>query len=163
MFFHHHFDAEVMLISFAALFLSLARCATRGLMAEVGTDLERFPDAEHLSSWAGVVRCITRLSIPGAAGKNSKGGSWVTGLPRVERQRGQEHAIESGRGSEDACGLVLQDPRTRVRAKLPEVQFPIGVCPHPPLQRLRAMLPHGVNSDTDTPPFVRQDERQRVS
>lgn len=24
------------------------------LMAEVGTDLERFPDAEHLSSWAGV-------------------------------------------------------------------------------------------------------------
>ncbi len=24
------------------------------LMAEVGTDLQRFPDAEHLSSWAGV-------------------------------------------------------------------------------------------------------------
>jgi transposase len=24
------------------------------LMAEVGTDLSRFPDAEHLSSWAGV-------------------------------------------------------------------------------------------------------------
>jgi len=24
------------------------------LMAEIGTDLERFPDASHLSSWAGV-------------------------------------------------------------------------------------------------------------
>ncbi|WP_422877880.1 transposase [Ktedonosporobacter rubrisoli] len=30
-------------------------------MAEVGTNLERFPDAEHLSSWAGV--------CPGKTGK----------------------------------------------------------------------------------------------
>nr|WP_274532209.1 IS110 family transposase [Ktedonobacter racemifer] len=51
------------------------------LFAEVGTDMGRFPDAAHLASWAGMVRCITHLSIPGAARRNSKGGSWVNGLP----------------------------------------------------------------------------------
>lgn len=136
--------------------------AAMGFVSEGGIDLSRFPSAKHFASWIGVVRCITRLNIPGAARKNSKGGSWVTGLPRVERQRGQEHAIESGRGPEDAYGIVPQDPRNMVRARLLTFQFPIGVCPHPPLQRLRAMSPHGVNSDADTPPFVRRDDGQRV-
>jgi len=54
-------------------------------IAEVGTEMQRFPTAKHLASWVGLVRCITRLNIPGAARKNSKGGSWVTGLPHVER------------------------------------------------------------------------------
>jgi transposase len=37
-------------------------------MAEVGTDLERFPDAEHLSSWAGV--------CPGESGKCREAAEW---------------------------------------------------------------------------------------
>jgi transposase len=91
------------------------------LLGELGWDMSHFPDAAHAASWVGIVRCITRLNIPGTARKNSKGGSWVNGLPRVERQRGQEHATKSGRAPKDAYGTVPQDPRNRVRATLLEV------------------------------------------
>ncbi|EFH81115.1 hypothetical protein Krac_1803 [Ktedonobacter racemifer DSM 44963] len=76
---------------------------------------------------------------------------------------GQEHATESERKPEDAYGTVSQDPCNMVRATLLKFQSPIGVCPHPSLQHLRAVSPHGVNSDADTPPFVRRDDGQRVS
>jgi transposase len=90
--------------------MGLSRRSIEVLLGELGWDMSRFPDAAHAASWVGIVRCITRLNIPGAARKNSKGRSWVTGLPRVERQREQEHATESGRKPEDAYGNVPQDP-----------------------------------------------------
>ncbi|WP_157507106.1 transposase [Ktedonobacter racemifer] len=59
----------------------LSRRSIEVLLGELGWDMNHFPDARHLASWAGMVRCITHLSIPGAARRNSKGGSWVNGLP----------------------------------------------------------------------------------
>jgi transposase len=67
----------------------ISRRSATILLSEIGTDMGAFPSAVHLASWVGIVRCITRLNIPGAARKNSKGSSWVNGLPHVERQRGR--------------------------------------------------------------------------
>ena len=123
-----HFDREIAerlrphdaLIERIDAVTGLSRRSIEVLLGELGWDMSRFPDAAHAASWVGIVRCITRLSIPGATGKNSKGCSWVNGSPLVERQREQEHATESGRKPEDAYGNVPQDPRNMVRAKLHE-------------------------------------------
>jgi len=65
--------------------VEIKETAAASIIAEIGTDMTRFASDKHIASWAGLVRCITRLNIPGAARKNLKGGSWVTGLPHVER------------------------------------------------------------------------------
>ena len=59
--------------------VGIEETAAANIIAEIGTDMTRFASDKHLASWAGVVRCITHLSIPGSARKNSKGGSWVNG------------------------------------------------------------------------------------
>jgi transposase len=79
------FDEAVVLIQ---SIVGIGETAAASIIAEIGTDMSRFASDKHIASWAGVVRCITRLSIPGTARKNSEGGSWVNSLPRVERQRG---------------------------------------------------------------------------
>ena len=38
--------------------------------------------------------------------------------------------------SESVVGPVPQGPRDTVKAGLPEPQFPVGVCSHPPVERL---------------------------
>jgi transposase len=47
------------------------------LMAEIGTDLERFPDAEHLSSWAGVCPGQKESAGKRLSGRARKGNRYV--------------------------------------------------------------------------------------
>ncbi|EFH80780.1 IS110 family transposase [Ktedonobacter racemifer] len=47
------------------------------LMAEVGTDLSRFPDAEHLSSWAGVCPGHKESAGKRQSGRCRKGNRYV--------------------------------------------------------------------------------------
>ncbi|WP_075164195.1 IS110 family transposase [Ktedonobacter racemifer] len=74
----HQFDA---LIERMDAVTGLSRRSIEVLLGELGWDMSHFPDAAHAASWVGIVRCITHLSIPGAARRNSKGGSWVNCLP----------------------------------------------------------------------------------
>jgi transposase len=46
-------------------------------LAEVGTDLQRFPDAEHLSSWAGVCPGHKESAGKRLSGKCKKGNRYV--------------------------------------------------------------------------------------
>ena len=72
----HPFEEAIELVQSV---VGIAETAAASSIAEIGTDMTRFASDKHIASWAGVVRCITHLSIPGAARKNSKGRSWVNG------------------------------------------------------------------------------------
>ena len=43
---------------------------------------------------------------------------------------------------ESVVGLVPQGPRDTVKAGLPEPQSPVGVWPHPPVERLQPGAAH---------------------
>jgi transposase len=57
------------------------------LMAEVGTDLQRFPDAEHLSSWAGV-----------CPGHKESGGKRLSGRCRQGNRYVREALVQAAHG-----------------------------------------------------------------
>lgn len=55
----------------------VSRQVVHVLMAEVGTDLERFPDAEHLSSWAGVCPGHKESAGKRLSGRSKHGNRYV--------------------------------------------------------------------------------------
>ena len=94
----------------------------------------RLPADAHIA--AVEVRHETPCCIPGAAGKNSEGGSWVRWLTWIREVKGTRACQESS-GRAQAYGReVLRDPRNMVRAGLPEVQSPDDASRHPPERRL---------------------------
>jgi transposase len=85
------------------------------LMAEIGTDLERFPDAEHLSSWAGVCPGQKESAGKRLSGRSRKGNRYVRaalvqaahGVRRSRTYLGERYRrLKKRRGSKRAALAV---------------------------------------------------------
>ena len=85
------------------------------LMAEIGTELERFPDAEHLSSWAGVCQGQKESAGKRLSGRARKGNRYVRaalvqaahGVRRSRTYLGERYRrLKKRRGSKRAALAV---------------------------------------------------------
>jgi transposase len=88
------------------------------LMAEVGTDLERFPDAEHLSSWAGMCPGQKESAGKRLSGKARHGNRYVRatlvqaahGVRRSKSYLGERYRrLKKRRGSKRAALAVAHN------------------------------------------------------
>lgn len=56
------------------------RTAACGLIAEIGTDMSRFPTSRHLASWAGLCPGNNESAGKRRSGKSHRGNRWIRGL-----------------------------------------------------------------------------------
>jgi transposase len=90
----------------------VSRQVVQVLMAEVGTDLSRFPDAEHLSSWAGVCPGHKESAGKRLSGRAKQGNRYVRatlvqaahGVRRTKTYLGERYRrLKKRRGSKRAA------------------------------------------------------------
>ena len=96
----------------------VSRHVVHVLMAEVGTDLDRFPDAEHLSSWAGVCPGQQESAGKRQSGRCRKGNRYVRevlvqaahGVRRSRTYLGERYrCLKKRRGSKRAALAIGHD------------------------------------------------------
>ncbi len=96
----------------------VSRHTLQVLLAEIGTDLSRFPDAEHLSSWAGVCPGHQESAGKRLSGKCKKGNRYVRealvqaahGVRRCHTYLGERYRrLKKRRGSKRAALAVGHD------------------------------------------------------
>ncbi len=96
----------------------VSRHVVHVLMAEVGTDLARFPDAEHLSSWAGVCPGHKESAGKRLSGRSRQGNRYVRaalvqaahGVRRSHSYLGERYRrLKKRRGSKRAALAVGHD------------------------------------------------------
>jgi transposase len=96
----------------------VSRQVIQVLMAEVGSDLSRFPDAEHLSSWAGVCPGHKESAGKRLSGRGKPGNRYVRatlmqaahGVRRTKTYLGERYRrLKKRRGSKRAALAIGHD------------------------------------------------------
>src|SRR5207302_11393822 len=77
----------------------VARRGAEMLIAEIGVDMERFPSAAHLASWAGMVPGNNESAGKRRSGKTRKGSPWLREL-LVEAAHAAGHTKDTYLGAQ---------------------------------------------------------------